>query len=133
MATTVATRHAIAAALDGTATRARPMAPPGGLKARTTISDPAPRRVKCGAGHAQQSDEQHSIVEPIGCRAYAREAPELDVETLRDTRLDASTRHHGRSQIRSIARRPGPRQGHRARLNPITPFFCWRARRRPPP
>jgi hypothetical protein len=68
----VASRHAIATARDGAGTGARLSDPvPGGLKACTTIPDPAPRFVKCGAGYAQQSYEEHSIVEPIGGRADA--------------------------------------------------------------
>jgi len=35
--------------------------------------------VKVGPERAQQSYEQHSIVEPVGCRSHAGKAPQLDV------------------------------------------------------
>ena len=43
------------------------------------IPDPAPRFVKFGPERAQQSYEEHAIVEPVGCRSHAGEVPELDV------------------------------------------------------
>ena len=56
-----------------------------------TIPDPAPCFVKSGAGYAQQSYEKHSVVEPVRGGPHAGEAPELDMERLRNTRLDRST------------------------------------------
>src|SRR5215510_9359548 len=42
------------------------------------------------------------------------------MEALGNTRLDGTTGHQGRSQIRSIARSPRPEDVHLVRLDPIT-------------
>src|SRR5918996_182488 len=83
------------------------------------IPDPAPRFVKCGAGYAEQSHEEHAVVEPVGCGPHAGEVLELDVETFGNARLDQSTGHQGRSEIRSIACSPRPRDGQLVRLEAI--------------
>src|SRR5262249_23067793 len=89
------------------------------LNACTTVPNPAPRVVKRGPGGAQQSHQEHSLVEPIDRGPHAGEAPELDVETFGNTRLDRSTAHQGRSEIRSIAGSPRPRDCQLVRLDAI--------------
>src|SRR5262249_33672831 len=91
-----------------------------GLEACTAVPDPAPRFVKWGAGCAQQSHEEHSIVELVGCDPHAFEAPKLEMDTLRNTRPDRSTAHQSRAQIRSIVRSPRPRDGQLVGLDTIT-------------
>src|SRR5215813_14035516 len=76
--------------------------------------------MKWGPGRAEQSHEEHSVVEPVGCGPHAGEAPELDMETLGNIRLDRSTRHQRRSEIRGIAGSPRPRDGQRVGLDAIT-------------
>src|SRR5437899_8866477 len=85
-----------------------------------TIPDPAPCFVKSGAGYAQQSYEKHSVVEPVRGGPHAGEAPELDMETLRNTRLDRSTGDQRRSEIRSLASRPGPGNRQLVGLDAVT-------------
>ena len=77
--------------------------PVPGLEACTTVPDPASRFVKGGARNAEEAHQEHSIVQPVGGGSHAGEAAELDMEALRNTRLDRSTAHHRRSEIRSIA------------------------------
>src|SRR6266850_412289 len=78
-----------------------------------TIPDPAPCFVKSGAGYAQQSYEKHSVVEPVRGGPHAGEAPELDMERLRNTRLDRSTVI---SVVPRYAR--SSRRSHRGRCRP---------------
>ena len=86
--TTVASRHAIAPERDGTVADGPLADPVLGLEPRTVIPDPASRFVKRGAGHAQQSHEEDSVVEPVGGGPHAGEAPEFDMQTLRNIELD---------------------------------------------
>ena len=85
-----------------------------------TIPDPAPCFVKSGAGYAQQSYEKHSVVEPVRGGPHAGEAPELDMETLRNTRLDRSTGDQRRSEIRQVVRTNGAVSGAMSR--PMSSF-----------
>src|SRR5262249_6463932 len=50
---------------------------------------------------------------------------ELDVETVGNARLDRSTAHQGRSEIRSIACSPRPRDGQLVRLDAIPLQILW--------
>src|SRR5215813_8184424 len=66
----------------------RLMEPIPSLKACSASPDQAPRFVKCGTGCAQQPHEEHALVEPVGCGPHAGEPPKLEMETLRNARLD---------------------------------------------
>src|SRR5262245_5196496 len=90
-----------------------------------TVRDPASRFVKWGPGGAQQSHQQHSLVEPIYRGPHAGEAPEFRVETFGRARLDHSTAHQGCSEIRSLACSPRPRDGQLVRLNAIPLQILW--------
>src|SRR5262245_20507287 len=91
-----------------------------GLKACTVRPDPAPHFVKCGTGCAQQPHEEHALIELVGCGPHAGEAPELEMETLRNARLDRSATHQGGSHIRSIPCSPRPRDAQLVGLDAIT-------------
>src|SRR5262245_14541348 len=98
----------------------RLMEPMLGLEACTAGHDPAPSFVKCGTGCAQQSHEEHALAEPVGSGPHAGQAAKLEMETLRNTRLDRSTGHQGCAQVRSFARSPRPRGGQFVGLDAIT-------------
>src|SRR5215470_4924347 len=105
--------------VSNTVTDVRLMEPTPGLKACSVRPDPAPRLVKSGTRCAHQSHEEHALVESVGCGPHAGEAAELEMETLRSTRLDRPTGHQRRSQVRSISCSPGPRDGRLVWLDAI--------------